>query len=181
VSSAARHQRAAGEGSRSLFWMISLLVLGWAALGPRRAELPAPRLAVQSEPELQARGEDASRASERALATAWAGLLAGLLAPLVVLVSPWPALALLASLIFVLAGLGSGVACRWDAGEDFAQAALTLILSLTLFALAATIMIWLAAWHPVVLLALALPSVLSCLHLLARSGALSSSRRSRTS
>jgi hypothetical protein len=53
--------------------------------------------------------------------------------------------------------------CWFDCGDAFAQAGLTLVLSLAVTAIASTLMIWLATWHPSALLA-AFPavSVLSC-------------------
>ena len=109
-----------------------------------------------------------AEADARTAMTARVGLLVGTLAPIVVLVSPWSTVGLVAMLLFALAGLGSGITCRFDAGDPYAQAALTVTLSLALFALAATILIWLAAWHPVALLLFAIPSVLSCLQRLTR-------------
>ncbi|HUB36552.1 MAG TPA: hypothetical protein VL972_06980 [Solirubrobacteraceae bacterium] len=104
----------------------------------------------------------------RTTATARVGVLVGVLAPAIVLLSPWKGLALAAVLVFAAAGLGPGIMCWLDAGEAYAQLGITFALSLSCFALAAAIMIWLAAWHPLVLLALAIPSVLSCLRRLAR-------------
>ncbi len=100
----------------------------------------------------------------RTAMAAWTGLLVGVLAPIIILLSRWPTVGLLATLVFVFAGLGSGITCQIDTGDPFAQAALTFVLGITEFALAATIMIWLADWHPTWLLALAVPSVLSCLY-----------------
>lgn len=107
--------------------------------------------------------EDDGPARQRASVTAWVGVLVGLLAPIAVLESRWPALRLAATLIFVLAGFGPAIMCWIDTGEPWAQAALTIALSTAAFALAASGMIWLTAWHPTWLLALAVPSVLSCL------------------
>jgi hypothetical protein len=98
----------------------------------------------------------------RTATTAQVGVLVGALAPIVILLSPWPALGFAATLAFLLVALGAGITCWVDAGDAFAQAALTLALSLGVFALAATLMIWLAAWDPNALLLLAVPSVLSC-------------------
>ncbi|MGO8905133.1 MAG: CpsD/CapB family tyrosine-protein kinase, partial [Solirubrobacteraceae bacterium] len=118
-------------------------------------------------------GDSGSRAARagadaRTAMTARAGVLVGALAPIVVLVSPWGTVGLAAMLLFAVAGLGPGLMCWLDAGDPYAQAALTVTLSLAAFALAATIMIWLAAWHPATLLLLAIPSVLSCLRRLMR-------------
>ena len=104
----------------------------------------------------------AAAGSRRTAATALVGVAIGILAPAVVLASPWRPVSFAATLIFVIAGLGPGITCRIDARDVFAQLALTLVVSLTAFALAAAIMIWLASWHPVVFLLLAIPSVCSC-------------------
>jgi polysaccharide biosynthesis transport protein len=107
-------------------------------------------------------------ADARTAITARAGVLVGVLAPIVVLVSSWQTVGLVALLLFAVAGLGPGLMCRFDAGDAYAQVAMTVTLSLAAFALAATVMIWLSAWHPFVLLLLAVPSVLSCLQRLTR-------------
>jgi len=107
-------------------------------------------------------------ADARTAMTARVGVLVGVLAPIVVLVSRWSTVGLLAMLLFAVAGLGPGITCRFDAGDPYAQAALTVMISLAAFALGATILIWLAAWHPATLLLLAIPSVLSCLQRLTR-------------
>ena len=109
-----------------------------------------------------------AQADARTAMTARVGLLVGIVAPLVVLVSPWRTVSLVAMLVFAVAGLGPGITCWFDAGDPYAQAALTVTLSLAAFALAATILIWVAAWHPIALLLLAIPSVLSCLQRLTR-------------
>lgn len=106
---------------------------------------------------------DAFIPGARTTATAWIGVLVGILAPIVILLSRWPTVGLAATLVFVLAGLGAGIMCWIDTGDGFAQAAVTGALGAAVFALAAVSMIWLAAWHPTVLLLLAVPSVLSCL------------------
>jgi polysaccharide biosynthesis transport protein len=131
-------------------------------VGPRLAAAPS----IPS-------GDSSSRAAlaaadARTAMTARAGVLVGALAPIVVLASPWSAVSLVAMLVFVVAGLGPGITCRFDAGDPYAQAALTVTLSVAAFALAATILIWLATWHPITLLLLAIPSVLSCLQRLTR-------------
>jgi hypothetical protein len=73
--------------------------------------------------------------------TAYAGIVCSVLAVVLVLAAPW----------------------HWvDTGEDAAQAGLTLVLSLTVIAIASALMIWTAAWHPQVLLVLAGASTVSC-------------------
>jgi hypothetical protein len=101
-------------------------------------------------------------ADVRTTATAWVGVLVGVLAPILILLSVAPALGLAATLVFVLAGVGPGIMCWVDTGDSYAQAALTVALGMATFALTAAGMIWLAAWHPTALLLLAVPSVLSC-------------------
>ncbi len=84
------------------------------------------------------------------------------------LTAPLPALALIGALMLACIPAGAAVMCWIDSGEDLAQAALTLILSLTAFSLASALMIWVAAWHPWALLVLAAASAVSCLARLTR-------------
>lgn len=100
--------------------------------------------------------------------TAVAGLLAGAIAPALVLAAPWPWLALTGSLLLATVPAGAAVMCWIDAGEPLAQAGLTLALSLSLFSIASAIMIWLTAWQPDALLALAGAAIVSCAARLAR-------------
>ncbi len=131
------------------------------ALALLQAELDEKGREARYRIEVEPADDDSARA--RASATAWVGVLVGILAPIAILESRWPGLRLAATLIFVIAGFGPGIMCWVDTGESWAQAALTIALSAAAFALAASGMIWLAAWHPTWLLALAAPSVLSCL------------------
>jgi hypothetical protein len=96
--------------------------------------------------------------------TAYAGVVLTLTAPL-------PALALIGALMLACIPAGAAVMCWIDSGEDLAQAALTLVLSLTAFSLASALMIWVAAWHPRALLGLAAASAVSCLARLSRAEA----------
>lgn len=95
--------------------------------------------------------------------TAYAGILASAAAVVLTLTAPLPALALIGALMLACIPAGAGVMCWIDSGEDLAQAALTLILSLTAFSLASALMIWVAAWQPRALLVLAAASAVSCL------------------
>jgi hypothetical protein len=94
--------------------------------------------------------------------TAYAGLLSGVLAAVLVLIAPTPWLALTGALLLACVPAGAAVMCWIDAGENAAQATLTLAISLTALALASAIMIWLAAWQPRALLGLAGAAVISC-------------------
>jgi hypothetical protein len=67
--------------------------------------------------------------------------------------------------------------CWVDSGDGPAQAALTLVLSLAVTAIVSAVMIWLSAWHPHVLLALAAASILSCVVRLRYAGAAPVRRR----
>jgi hypothetical protein len=135
------------------------------ALSTLQAELDEKGRESQYRIDRESRGDPRfALTGTRTAMAAWTGLLVGVLAPIVILLSRWPTVGLAATLVFVFAGLGSGITCQIDTGDPFAQAALTFVLGITAFALAATIMIWLADWHPTWLLALAVPSVLSCLY-----------------
>jgi hypothetical protein len=94
--------------------------------------------------------------------TAYAGLSASALSVALVLGAPTAWLALVGALLLASIPAGAGVMCWIDAGENAAQAGLTIALSLTVLALASTIMIWLTAWHPRALLGLAGAAAISC-------------------
>ncbi len=152
-----------------------LLLVGWlvAKLMSNRGQdgvSGATRLSHEgflNEPSRMAAGSQSASGGvgdARIAMTARTGVVVGVLAPIVILLSRWPTLGLAATLVFVFAGLGPGITCQIDTGDPYAQAALTFVLGMAEFALAATIMIWLADWHPRWLLILAVPSVLSCLH-----------------
>ena len=94
--------------------------------------------------------------------TAYAGLISSFLAVVLVLGSPTPWLALVGALLLACVPAGAAVMCWIDAGENAAQAGLTLALSLTALALASAIMIWAATWQPRLLLVLAALATLSC-------------------
>ena len=100
--------------------------------------------------------------------TAHAGVAASVVATLLVFVASAHWLTFGGALILACVPSGAGVMCWIDSGEDAAQAGLTLILSLALFATASAIMIWLAAWQPRALFVLAAAGAVSCLGRLAR-------------
>jgi hypothetical protein len=111
-------------------------------------------------------GEAAVRWS-RPWLTACAGIVASLAAPALVLGSPWHWLALVGALLLFCVPAGAAVMCWVDTGEGFAQAGLTLVVSLAVSALASAAMIWAAAWHPRALLGLAAVGMVSCVARLA--------------
>lgn len=98
----------------------------------------------------------------RTTITAYAGILAGILATGFIF-APWHGATLVGTLLLATVPAGAGVMCWVDSGEDAAQAGLTLVVSLAIFAIGSAIMIWVSAWHPRALLALAGAGVLSCL------------------
>ena len=95
--------------------------------------------------------------------TAWVGIAASVVAVTLIIIGPghWPALA--GALLLACVPVGAAVMCWVDCGDGFAQAGLTLVLSLAVTAIASALMIWLVRWHPSGLLA-ALPavSIVSC-------------------
>ena len=105
----------------------------------------------------------ASASGARTALTAWAGITASVVAVPLVLAVPghWPAL--MGALLLACGPAGAAVMCWLDSGGGFTQAGLTLVLSLAVTAITSAVMIWLAAWHPGALLALAAVSVPSCL------------------
>jgi Na+/proline symporter len=99
----------------------------------------------------------------RTAVTAAVGLLATALATVLIEASPWKGVSLAGALLLACVPTGAGIMCWLDAGENAAQAGLILVLSLALWAIASTLMIWLSAWHPSLLFALAGASAVSCL------------------
>ncbi len=93
--------------------------------------------------------------------TAVAGLVGSCLS-LLLLAAPAHGLSLAGALLLAAVPPGAALMCWVDAGEGFAQAGLTLAVSLTALALIAAVMLWAHAWHPGVLPVLAGASVLSC-------------------
>lgn len=90
----------------------------------------------------------------RVMATAWSGIGASVLAALLILIGAghWPAL--IGALLAACVPAGAAVMCWLDSGDGFAQAGLTLVLSLSATAIFSPVLIWSAAWHPVALIAL---------------------------
>jgi hypothetical protein len=111
----------------------------------------------------------------RMIVTAWIGLGVAVLAPLLIFAAPWNGVSLIAVLALAAAGFGPAVTCRIDTGDPVAQVALTVIISLAVFALASALLIWAAWWHPAALVLLVLPTAASCVHRLATHHGLSSS------
>lgn len=89
----------------------------------------------------------------RVIATAWSGIGASVLAAVLILCGAghWPAL--LGALLAACVPVGAGVMCWLDSGDGFAQAGLTLVLSLAATAIFSSVLIWSAVWHPVALIA----------------------------
>jgi hypothetical protein len=94
--------------------------------------------------------------------TAYAGILASIVAVTLMLAAPWHAMELIGALILASVPAGAGVMCWLDSGEWAAQAGLILTVSLAVLGIASAIMIWATAWHPHALYALAAASTLSC-------------------
>lgn len=94
--------------------------------------------------------------------TAYAGILGSLIAVSLLLAMPAPWLDVTGALMLACVPAGTAVMCWIDSGEGAAQAGLTLVLSLTVMAIASALMIWTATWHPRALLGLAGVSVVSC-------------------
>ena len=94
--------------------------------------------------------------------TACAGLAAGVVSLVLILLAATPWLSISGVLLLACIPTGAAVMCWIDSGEGAAQAGLILVVSLAIVALASTIMIWLTAWQPRVLLVLVAASLLSC-------------------
>lgn len=94
--------------------------------------------------------------------TAYAGLVASVAAIALVLAPSWHWSALAGALLLAGVPAGAAVLCWIDCGDGLAQAGLTLVVSVAVFALSSTVMIWTHAWHPRALLALAGVGLVSC-------------------
>ncbi len=92
--------------------------------------------------------------------TAWTGLAVSVAAVVLVL-GAWHGAALAGALLLASVPAGAAVMCWVDSGENLVQAGLTLVLSLAVTAIASSVMIWLAAWHPRALLGLAAAGAVS--------------------
>jgi hypothetical protein len=100
----------------------------------------------------------------RTVVTAWAGIATSVVGVALVLVASghWPAL--VGALLVACVPVGAAVMCWVDSGDGFAQAGLTLVLSLAVTAIASAAMIWLAEWRPsALLMVFSAASVVSCL------------------
>ena len=111
------------------------------------------------------------RSGSRTGLTAWAGLAASIAALILVLAGPRPGAALTGAFLLACVPAGAAVMCWLDSGEGFLQAGLTLVLSLAVTAIFSAVMIWLTAWQPRALLALAVAGAVSCAARLVRGGA----------
>jgi len=94
--------------------------------------------------------------------TACAGVVASVAALVLVLAAPAGGAALAGGLLLACVPAGAAVMCWVDSGDGFAQAGLTLVLSLAVTAIASAVMVWLTAWHPRALLAFAAVGIVSC-------------------
>jgi hypothetical protein len=81
-------------------------------------------------------------------------------------------LALIGTLLLAMVSAGTAVMCWVDSGDGFAQAGLTLVLSLVITGISSAVMIWSAEWHPAFLfIAITACSWASCItRLLVRGG-----------
>ncbi len=82
------------------------------------------------------------------LVMAWAGLILGLLSADAVLLPIGPVPTLLILLLFACFGPGAALVCQVRLGDPVAAWALVLVLSLSIFAVVAGLMVWLRIWHP---------------------------------
>ena len=94
--------------------------------------------------------------------TAGAGIVVSVVAAALVLAAPGHGPALAGALLLACVPAGTAVMCWVDSGDGVLQAGLTLVLSLAVTGIVSAGMIWLKAWHPDALLAVAAASVLSC-------------------
>ena len=99
---------------------------------------------------------------QRTVLTAWSGIVAGVPAAVLVVTAPGHAAALAGALLLACVPAGAAVLCWVDTGLGVVQASLTLVLSLAVTAIVSSVMIWLRAWHPDALIAVAAVSVACC-------------------
>jgi hypothetical protein len=116
-----------------------------------KPDVAAPVLHLVPDPMVDAEARALALAEaqrrRRMRVTAWTGIVAAVLCPLLTLVGGPVALALTGALLAAAVGAGPGVLCWIDAGDGVAQAGLTLVTSLALFAITATVLLWLHAWQ----------------------------------
>ncbi len=98
----------------------------------------------------------------RTLTTARLGIGGSALASALALAQIGHGSSLVGILAIALFGLGPAVTCWLDTGDNAAQLALTVALSLAAFALCSAVLVWLAFWHPMLLVLLSVPTVVSC-------------------
>ena len=134
---------------------------------------------VRTQTAVRATRPQALVGESRTVMTAWTGIAASGVSAALILVGAmhWPTL--VGTLLLATVPVGAAVMCWVDSGDGFAQAGLTLVLSLTVTAIFSAVMIWLAAWRPGVLFAVFLvASVVSCVvRLWVRGGAGAPARR----
>ncbi len=80
---------------------------------------------------------------------AWTGLALAITVPILLALPVGPLVKTLATLTFVCFGTGSGLLCRIRLGSAVVTWALVLVLSVSVFALPAAVMVWTAHWYPV--------------------------------
>lgn len=97
--------------------------------------------------------------------------MAASLACTALLLAPGHGTELAGALLLACVPAGAAVMCWIESGDGFAQAGLTLVLSLAATAIFSAVLIWLAAWHPRALFALPAVSVASCAARLLRGAA----------
>ena len=98
----------------------------------------------------------------RTLTTARLGVGVPALASAVALAQVGSGPSVIAMVVVALFGLGPAATCWLDTGDGAAQLALTVALSLAAFSLCAAVLVWLAFWHPMLLVLLSVPTVFSC-------------------
>ncbi len=89
-------------------------------------------------------------------------VVAGSLAPAVLLIYPSPARTL-AVFAFAFVGVGSSVMCHVKVADRMTAWALAVVLSMAASGLAAAVMVWSSSWHPFGLLWGCVPCAASCL------------------
>ena len=79
---------------------------------------------------------------------AWTGLSLGVLAPIVIATPLGSLVKTLVTLAFICFGPGPAFLCRIRLGSASVSWAISLVLSMSVFALPAAVMVWTAFWHP---------------------------------
>lgn len=100
---------------------------------------------------------------DRTRVTAYAGLVFGYLAVILVTTAPGHSLKVVGGLLMATVPAGAAVMSWIDVEDGVAQAGLVLIISLGVFALGGAVILWLARWHPMApFLVIAVASIASC-------------------